>query len=150
MAKTINLSLDDNGKMLKVIVDDEDYEWLNSYLWHARSSGRGGTQYATCSYAINGRPNRKKININMHHVLMGVPLHGLVVDHINNNSLDNRKENLRIVSVRQNNMNSITYRGHISHVGNGNYRFKIQGSLDKLELIRDYAYKVLERDGQDN
>ena len=38
----------------------------------------------------------------MHHCIVGRPLHGMVTDHINRNGLDNRNNNLRIVSNRFN------------------------------------------------
>ena len=38
----------------------------------------------------------------LHHVIKGVPETGLVIDHINTNKLDNRSENLRIITRSQN------------------------------------------------
>ena len=42
----------------------------------------------------------------MHRLIMNNPI-GLVVDHINNQTLDNRRENLRIVSQSENMANRI-------------------------------------------
>jgi hypothetical protein len=39
-------------------------------------------------------------------MIMGVPLYGNVIDHVNGDGLDNRKVNLRIVSKRMNALNS--------------------------------------------
>lgn len=41
----------------------------------------------------------------LHHNIIGKPPGKLVVDHINRNKLDNRKENLRFVTRRENNIN---------------------------------------------
>jgi hypothetical protein len=75
------------------IVDDEDFDFLSlpTYKWHAIENKK--TFYA------GGRKN-----IKMHTLLMNTP-EGKIVDHINGNGLDNRKENLRICTVEENNRN---------------------------------------------
>ncbi len=52
-------------------------------------------------------PLRVEEKIDMHRLIMNPPK-GMEVDHINGNRLDNRRENLRIVTSQQNKMNSGT------------------------------------------
>lgn len=78
------------------LVDDSDYEFLMQWKWQYHSAG-----YARRDYQIDN----KKYKVYMHRVIIGVE-NGLVTDHINGNKLDNRKENLRLCSQRQNSMNS--------------------------------------------
>src|ERR1044072_4019910 len=77
-----------NGK--HVIVNDEDYEWLNQWRWH---SCKG--------YA---RRQEGKTFIIMHRLIMQTPSH-LQVDHINGNRLDNRRQNLRNCTLAENRKN---------------------------------------------
>jgi len=91
--KYINLS-----QGYKAIVDDEDYEYLNLFKWNVRIVNN--TQYAKRSQRL---PNATTIQ--MHRQILNVES-GFMVDHINGNGLDNRKENLRIVTRSQNLMNS--------------------------------------------
>lgn len=79
------------------IVDDEDYEFLNKYKWHA--CNYGGKWYA-------GRKHYKKIYI--HNEIMNPPT-GMQVDHINRNGLDNRRCNLRICTKNQNQKNKSNF-----------------------------------------
>lgn len=83
------------------IVDDEDFEWLNSYTWYAAFQYSNGKYFAeshTCGKA-KCLSTRK-----MHRIITNAP-HGMEVDHINGNSLDNRKSNLRVCSKSENMMN---------------------------------------------
>lgn len=79
---------------LVALVDANDLPLVSGYAWHITSNGRH--QYAqTCV----GRQRVK-----MHRLLTNAPS-GLVVDHINGNSLDNRRENLRVVTSAVNSRN---------------------------------------------
>jgi hypothetical protein len=78
-------------------VDDEDYERISRFRW---SSGCSGKHW----YAIRaeGWPNRKTIYL--HRQILNAPA-GTEVDHINGDTLDNRRENLRLATRAQNNQN---------------------------------------------
>lgn len=78
-----------------VLVDDEDFEWLNQWKWHCVRE-----KYA----ARTIKTKNKKSMLYMHRLIMN-PFQNKIVDHINRNSLDNRKKNLRLVTYVQNNAN---------------------------------------------
>lgn len=82
------------------IVSDEDFDYLNQFSWGIINNG---------SHIYASRGTRKKgqkySKILMHRVIMGNP-EGKMVDHINGNTLDNRRENLRIVDRAKNLQNS--------------------------------------------
>jgi hypothetical protein len=79
------------------IIDDEDYEFLSQWKWCYYKTG----------YAIRSAYNKetkRRYSILMHRVIMHTP-DGMDTDHINHNTLDNRKSNLRICTHSQNQMN---------------------------------------------
>ena len=82
MSRKIPLS-GQKGKGKYAIVDDEDYGVCSKYKW-----------YYVRGYANMGR-KRGTNPILMHRLIMS-PSDGMVVDHLNHNTLDNRKANLRI------------------------------------------------------
>ena len=79
------------------LLDDEDYIYLNRFKWYAQ---RQDIKYKETYYAVSTVPiNGKQFSI---HRLILKPRENMQVDHINGNTLDNRKENLRIVTRREN------------------------------------------------
>ncbi len=85
------------------IVDDEDFPELSKYKWYCIQG-----KYA-CRDGWN-KEEKKRIHYRMHRAIMNCP-EGLEVDHINGDTLDNRKENLRIVTHSINGKNTHSYRG---------------------------------------
>ena len=88
--KTINLT---QGKV--ALIDDGDYDNLSRKSWSYSNTG-----YAQRGYKANG--NCKTVL--MHRQILNAPI-GLEVDHINNNRLDNRRSNLRLVTRSENSVN---------------------------------------------
>lgn len=81
------------------IVDDEDFERLNQYRWIVNANKKN-IYVRRYTGLINGISKY----VLMHREIVNAPKH-MQVDHINGNSLDNRKTNLRLCSNKQNNYN---------------------------------------------
>jgi hypothetical protein len=92
MSKLIELT-----RGLFATVDDEDFELLCRHEWY--SSPCGGKMYASRS-----NWKKKPSTIRMHRVITNAAP-GQYVDHINGNTLDNRRANLRLCTQSQNLMN---------------------------------------------
>ena len=94
MTKEIPLT---QGKV--ALVDDDDYEELSKFKWCA-------VKIKKWYYAVHYSPqnNSQSHQLYMHAVIAGTPV-GMHTDHINGNGLDNRRENLRVVTCRQNQQN---------------------------------------------
>ncbi|MFH1370831.1 MAG: AP2 domain-containing protein [Planctomycetota bacterium] len=87
------------GESLFTIVDPDVYYLLNCFHWSARRN-------SNCIYAVrflNCIGQKPKI-LSMHREIMN-PRKGLLVDHKNRNTLDNRRDNLRIATHSQNQFN---------------------------------------------
>jgi len=78
------------------VVDDDDYAWLSKWKWCA---GAGGPYAVRTGKLADGERRGKAIL--MHREIMR-PDDGLQVDHINGNTLDNRRCNLRPCTPTQN------------------------------------------------
>ena len=100
------------------LVDDEDYPRLAKYTWFAQKSPRGF--YAERWFGFKGlydtNPRRlgryRRIRVIMARQIMGVSAEDeQVVDHINHDTLDNQRSNLRICTFKQNIQNQLKKRG---------------------------------------
>jgi hypothetical protein len=83
-------------KIGETIVDIEDLEKCLQYRIHLKSANRVGGE--TLNYAIAKVGDK---NIKLHELIIGEKY----IDHKSNDGLDNRKGNLRNVSISQNGMN---------------------------------------------
>ncbi len=83
-------------------VDEIDFVELNKNKWYARwdKNTKSFTAYH------NMKSGGKWIPISMHRVIMGFYGKRRCVDHINHDTLDNRRSNLRLCSNTQNGQNS--------------------------------------------
>ena len=86
------------------LVDDSDFVWLNQWKWMAHN--RNGKFYAARGgYEKLGFYKYRIYTISMHRIIMDA-IKGQEVDHINGDSLDNRRINLRLANRFENNQNS--------------------------------------------
>lgn len=94
---TIKEVLKDN----RILIDKQDYKFLLGYSWSVNSNGylRRNPKLRNGEY--------ENIECYFHRLVLGAKK-GFIVDHINRNRLDNRRENLRIVSFNQSILNRNT------------------------------------------
>lgn len=83
------------------LIDTEDVEELSGYNWFANWSRFTLSFYAVRQETIGKGKQRSK---SIHASLLRVPK-GKLVDHVNRNSLDNRRCNLRSATVSENALN---------------------------------------------
>ncbi len=136
------------------LVDDEDFDYLNQFKWCAAKIGKN-------YYASKGRCSNL---IKMHRLITHAPK-GLVVDHIDHNTLNNQKYNLRICTSGQNTANR-TASGISKYLGvsvfqNGKFRGRISGYISsnkrrfslgffktEIDAARAYDKKAKELHGE--
>lgn len=95
----------------KCVVDDEDFERLVLHKWHAKiRTPRHVYACRSVPVLVETKVWGKIDKLYMHRDVIDVPP-GFHIDHINGNTLDNRKSNLRIVTNSQNQMNTSTRQG---------------------------------------
>lgn len=83
------------------IIDREDWDLVKAYNWQAVYSKTTNTYYADTSIRENGKQRK----VRMHRLILGASK-GTLVDHINGNTLDNRRSsNLRLCNHSQNSAN---------------------------------------------
>jgi len=120
------------------LVSPFDYYWLKNLNWYL--NGNGKEFYAFRNVKVG--PGKTKM-VSMHRQIMDPPQH-LLVDHRNNNSLDNRRANLRLATHAENACNrpkirtktSSRYIGVYLEKRTGRYTSKIRVNGKRLWLGR--------------
>lgn len=126
MSETVLIRLK-NG--MNTVIDQQDYELVSKYRWHATKSK---PFYAVTS--INGVP------VCLHHLILP-KISGLDIDHRDGDSLNNRRNNLRYCTHRQNLLNKSVqknnkcgFKGVSFHRSSGRFRAQIQVDGRRLTL----------------
>lgn len=108
------------------LVDNIDFEWLNQWKWYANK--RGNHWYAqrnNCGYVIQ-----------MHREILGLQKgDGKITDHVNCNSLNNRRCNLRLATKSENGFNrGIKTRGVCFYISIKKWRAVIWKNFQRIHL----------------
>lgn len=95
----------------EILVDEEIYVWAKNMSWNISPRGYARTWIR--------KDKEKRKYVTLHRLIMNAKK-GELVDHINRNKLDNRKENLRFASFKLNSLNRIgkgesKYKGVCKH-----------------------------------
>lgn len=115
-------------------VDDIDFEQLNRFKWYAATS-RSNTPI----YAARKSGTKPRKNIYMHRLLLNAP-QDREVDHIDGNGLNNTRGNIRLVTRRQNSLNTskrpsrIPYRGVEFRKADGRYWCRIVHNGKRISI----------------
>ena len=99
------------------IVDKGDYDLVSKYVWCLATKDEYAMAWVNSENRSRDGLDGHCKTIRMHRLIM-CPPRGMVVDHINGNTLDNRRENLRICTQHRNTMhrtklNKNNTNGHI-------------------------------------
>lgn len=113
------------------LVSDADYDWLNQWRWLVVGPGYAGR--------FEGPKGAHRM-VYMHRAVLDAQP-GQRVDHINGDRLDNRRENLRLVSGSQNQQNrrlashsTSGYKGVCWHRGTRKWHTRITVNRKRIHL----------------
>jgi hypothetical protein len=94
-----------------VLIDEEDWDKVSRHAWNIGARYRTGSNkfhvrtsvpHPDGGYRTNhGICRKKQTTLRLHQLIMNTPK-GMQTDHINGDTLDNRKENLRICTHTEN------------------------------------------------
>ena len=123
----------------EALVDDDDYARLSAYKWQFNTKNKNGHGYAQRSQHVKlGYKKYTNKTVYMHREILVTDLE---VDHINGNTLDNRKQNLRPVNRILQTRNTSSRRNSTSkYVGvhlhrlTGKWRSQIKISGKRVDL----------------
>ncbi|AJG91747.1 HNH endonuclease [Bacillus tropicus] len=90
------------AEILEALIDTDDFEKVSSYkaTWYGYKDPKRKEIYVAMD--VDRYSDRK--HFKLHRVIMDAPK-GKVVDHMNHNGLDNRKNNLRVCTIAENRQN---------------------------------------------
>lgn len=142
----------------KTLLDDEDFNNVSKYVW------RGGVRRNVCYARRHVQVNNKCKTIYLARFILNIVDPTVQVDHINGDTLDNRRSNLRICDQTQNirnrglfknnttgykgvvkNSKSNTYKAQLQYCKNGKHMLLYLGSFYSKEEAAEAYNKEAEK-----
>lgn len=95
------------GEVYECYIDLDDLDRLkeSEFTWHLLWDKKNEWYYIATSYRYGEKGNRKGGTIYLHRFIMNVTDKTYRVDHINHNTMDNRKSNLKVTTQQINLLN---------------------------------------------
>ena len=108
------------GQNFEILVDDEDYEKINMFKWHISFGYKNAMPRLRF---VQSNSYKKFIRLHRYiYIINNLCIKpGYVIDHIDRNPLNNQKNNLRVVSIRQNAQNRSKHRTNKGKVTNNKH-----------------------------
>lgn len=128
----------------RVLIDSEDYPLISAHRWSIGNTNVGSRKAPYLVVATSRwSPGNGQETVRLARMILGAP-QGLQVDHVNGDTLDNRRQNLRLATQVQNQQN---IRGprvfnrstgvlNVSLDSGGLYQVRIQNNGKTLRLGR--------------
>ena len=106
-------------------VDDKDFTYLNSFKWSTNINDWTGQKYArTFLSPLSRHLSGGNKEISLHRLILGLKYRdGKIADHINMDTQDNTRKNLRVLTVSESNMNRRTHKNNKSGFKGVRWRF---------------------------
>lgn len=134
------------SEVVEIVIDTADLELVKSIknTWFASKPGTSKSLYISTQSTINGKLKTQYL----HRLIMGDIEKGLCVDHVNRDTLNNSRSNLRVVTHAQNKQN-VSCHSHSKTKIRGVYFDKKQNkwcaqSMVNGKNIRAGRYKTIE------
>lgn len=141
-----------NKKEFTCLVDEEDYDKVIKHTWYLSCSKNQSNDlfYIQRNVKVGGKWTVER----MHRMIMNCPK-DMQVDHINFNTLDNRKSNLRIVTNRENSahrkkMGTSKYRGVYFDVERHKWRTDFRGKNGKHVFLGRFDKELDAKEAVEN
>jgi hypothetical protein len=114
-------------------IDDQDIHFTHGRSWCVHKPKQGRYKYVVNVISLHGKSKM----VYLHRLISGAK-QGEIVDHINGDTLDNRRCNLRVGTQRLNQGNQRRVRGVVPFKGvsleNGRFRARIRSNGKKISL----------------
>ena len=118
--------------MLEVMIDAEDLKIMDQY------KGTWGSSYDHCTngfyISMNVTINKKIQKLYLHRIIMNCTDPTLQIDHLNHNTLDNRKSEMKIVTRNENQWNKRKVKGYYWNTHSQKFLARICKNNKYIEL----------------
>lgn len=131
----IKISKEETEESYNVLIDKDDFDKVKQGQWYIRTKRKDTHLKDIIEVLWTKKEEGKQINYQIHQLILNTKFSNIVVDHINENRLDNRKSNLRITNNIVNSFNC-KRKGYSYDKVNDKYRASIKINYKELKLGR--------------